>query len=240
MRRLMQEQLGIPNLFKPVPGGSGTTLNGNCARRAFQQPEIFADICNVPRYLVVDFVNIMKALDSGYRIDPVKFGAAASRWLDAFHESWINWLILPPTLHVLFHHGKEIIETSPVAPGLLGEEPSEHAQKILRFDRAHHASQASLGRNIADLFNRFTVASSPAINRALSLKQLRNGQKEPLPDASKDLLLNPNEIIDEVILDASEVDVAANEIEEEDEYEDYYFEDDEIPNFEEEDEDEEF
>jgi hypothetical protein len=60
-------------LFDPRPGGAGNFHDGNSARRAFEKPEIFAQIVGVGVELIKKTYNIYLAMVSGLEIDSAKF-----------------------------------------------------------------------------------------------------------------------------------------------------------------------
>jgi hypothetical protein len=60
-------------LFDPRPGGAGNFHDGNSARRAFEKPEIFAEIVGVGVALIKKTYNIYLAMASGLEIDSAKF-----------------------------------------------------------------------------------------------------------------------------------------------------------------------
>ena len=47
------------------------------------------------------------------------------------------------------------------------EEGSEHNNKVIRFNREHHARQSSLQKNLIDVFMRDTHSSDPKILKIL-------------------------------------------------------------------------
>jgi hypothetical protein len=72
MKLQARSRLGLI-LFDPRPGGAGNFHDGNSARRAFEKPEIFAEIVGVGVELIKKTYNIYLALASGLEIDSAKF-----------------------------------------------------------------------------------------------------------------------------------------------------------------------
>jgi len=57
----------------PKSSGSGTSNDGNTARRAFQNAEKFAEILNIDVELVLNLHIILATISCGLDIDPEKF-----------------------------------------------------------------------------------------------------------------------------------------------------------------------
>lgn len=108
--------------------------------------------------------------------------------MTTFHLSDLSWNWLSPTVHMLLHHGVDIIRNTPVAPGLLSEEPSEHSNKKIREIKAHHACKYSIEANLKDIFNRTAYCSDPVISNYLVKSLLKNKSKLPLADEVQSLL----------------------------------------------------
>ena len=99
-------------------------------------------------------------------------------------------IIYSPTVHLLIVHGAEIIRNSPVAPGFLSEEGSEHNNKIVRYNREHHARQISIKDNLKDCFVRSSNASDPVILHMIEEQILRKRSSERPISAEAYELLN--------------------------------------------------
>ena len=78
-----------------------------------------------PRDKVEDLIALIEALDSGLPVDPEKMRELCNAWLDWFHSSGLEWHWLSPTMHLLLHHGPDIVRIFPCGAGLMSEEPSE-------------------------------------------------------------------------------------------------------------------
>lgn len=55
-------------------GGSGTSNDGNTARKFFSNPEISAEITGIDKNLIIRVATLLQALSSGYKINSAKFG----------------------------------------------------------------------------------------------------------------------------------------------------------------------
>ena len=100
-------------------GGFGAAKNGAIARAAFKNPEVFARITGVPEFIIKGISIAIEAIDCPKKINPDKYDQFASNWLDEFHTSGWEWSWLSPTVHLLFHHGGDIMRALPVSPHLL-------------------------------------------------------------------------------------------------------------------------
>jgi hypothetical protein len=69
---------------------------------------------------------------SGYAIDGEKFGKLCADTNALYlNDEKTNWYNIPPTIHKVLVHGKDIIEHCPLPIGLTNEEASEANNKIL-------------------------------------------------------------------------------------------------------------
>lgn len=109
------------NVDQPKPGGSGTTNDGNTARRAFRDTEAFADILKVDIQLIKNFQVILIALSSQLPIDPIKFGNFSKATAELYVENY-SWYPMPATVHKILIHGPQIIMNSLLPVGMLGED----------------------------------------------------------------------------------------------------------------------
>lgn len=127
---------------------------------------------------------------------------------------------MPPTVHKVLIHGRQILEHSVLPPGCLAEEASEARNKIYKHDREFHARKDSRIHNLKDIFNRAMETSDPLISNAnlrnrmekQNLKQLKlpaevlsllcslsaSTEPETTPTTSTDEITNENEDFDEI------------------------------------------
>ena len=110
----------------------GNSNDGNTARAAFEKFDIFAEIVGVDADLVRDLNYLIMAVNSTSTLDPDEFDALAANWLDRFHASDISWNILSPSVHLLLHHGGDMIRYFKAPIGLFSEEGPEANNKIIR------------------------------------------------------------------------------------------------------------
>ena len=144
------------------PGGFGNTNTGNVARKAFANADKFARICGVSTHLVSNLDVISRTLASGLSIDADKFGDFCDETLAEYMDS-CGWYNIPPTLHKILVHGKDIIKATPLPIGRTSEEGSESNTKFCRKYYKHHTRKVSSGEALEDLFNRLMDVSDPVV-----------------------------------------------------------------------------
>ncbi|KAF0293014.1 hypothetical protein FJT64_009059 [Amphibalanus amphitrite] len=77
MQQQFRQRLGLIVDY-PIPGGQGNTNDGNTSRRAFEVPQVFAEITGVSQDLIERLAVILTAINSTRKeIDPDKFGQYA-------------------------------------------------------------------------------------------------------------------------------------------------------------------
>ena len=184
--------MGIEVNVAQQGGGAGNSNCGNTARICFDNLEIFVEILKIYPYdLVEDLRVLIEVLDSGLPVDPEKFRAFCEKWLDRFHDPalGLDWHWLSPTLHLLMHHGADIISIFPCAPGLMHEEGSEANVKFFRHFRTHHASKHP-SKNLEQCFKRQQHLADPVIQDLL-WKPLPGKKRTPLSPKAQSLLAPP-------------------------------------------------
>jgi putative intracellular protease/amidase len=101
------------------------------ARKAFANAEKTAAICGVPTMLVSNLDVIWRTLASSQPINPEKFGELCEKTLEQY-MSCAQWYDIPPSLHRVLVHGKEIVEATPLPIGMTSEEGAESNTKFAR------------------------------------------------------------------------------------------------------------
>ena len=155
-------------------GGAGNTTTGNVARIALENADVTAEICKVPVQLIRNLRTIWGALASGFALDGKKFAqlCEATEKLYFDQNFGVGWYNIPPTLHKILRHGKDIIENCALPIGMTNEEASEANNKILRHVRLFHARRTSWHDHLSDLYHRAMDISDPVIlNCSSSIKK---------------------------------------------------------------------
>jgi len=94
------------------------------------------------------------------------------------------------TLHKILVHGADIIRTSILRVGMLGEEASEAKNKFYKNDRINHTRKCDRISTMSDLFYRSMDCSDPVIS-SLRLKNCKEREQHFPKEAL--CMLNPNE-----------------------------------------------
>ncbi|GBP64954.1 hypothetical protein EVAR_41370_1 [Eumeta japonica] len=121
VQQQFKQQLGLV-VDKPRSGGSGTSNDGNTARR-----------CH----------NLLQCLSSGYKINNVAFKEYAldtARKLVAAYP----WYNLPSSVHKVLIHGSEVIDHALLSIGELSEEAAEACNKEMRSTHSTAPNEAAV------------------------------------------------------------------------------------------------
>ena len=108
---------------------SGSTNDGNTARRAFGQPELFARITNVDQSLIHNFKIILISFTCQQVLNLKKFETFCFDTAN-FNMTKYPWFPMPATIHKVLIHAKQILENSVLPAGYFGEEASEARNKF--------------------------------------------------------------------------------------------------------------
>lgn len=156
-----------------VKQGSGTTNDGNTARKFFSDPEKTALATGVDTELIRRFSSILQAITSGYKIDCDKFSKYGKETAGLYVKKY-SWHYMPPTVHKVLIHGAEIIRSFLVPIGQLSEEALEAGNKDFRNTRLYHARKTSRKDNCEDILHYLLANSDPAITSRRILKEKKH------------------------------------------------------------------
>ncbi|KMQ89308.1 dna-mediated transposase [Lasius niger] len=172
---ILWEKLGL-RVDKPKAGGSGTTNDGNTARRAFEHPDSFADYLGLNRQLVRNFKTILIALSCEFPINPVCFDTLCTSTAQIYVARY-SWYPMSSTLHKILIHAPEIISFHMLPVGMLGEEASEARNKDYKKYRQGHSRKHSRKANLEDIFYRAMDTSDPIISTVGLQKRIQNRRR---------------------------------------------------------------
>ncbi|XP_049316979.1 uncharacterized protein LOC125779750 [Bactrocera dorsalis] len=123
-------------------GGSGTSNDGNTARRFFNNAGLASQITGVDEELILRCAALLQAMSSGYKINVEKFKQFAIETAKGLVEKY-PWFYLPPSVHKILVHGFEVIESAIISIGELSEEAAEAKNKdIKRISYLHEQKYA--------------------------------------------------------------------------------------------------
>lgn len=170
-----RRQLGL-HVDQPRAGGSGTSNDGNTARRAFADPPAFSEITGVDQGLIERLQTILEAINSAEPIDADKFGEFAFQTAQLYVQQY-PWYYMPASAHKLLVHGRDVISRFLLPIGMFSEEAQEARNKHFRSFRLHHARKDSRLHTMTDLMNHLFVTSDPVISEIV--------REEMSPDAAR-------------------------------------------------------
>ena len=97
------------------------------------------------------------------KIDTDAFEQFCQDTIDIYFDPKLGapWYPLPPTLHRILYHGKDVIDACPVPIGWTSEECSEANNKFARDFESNHSRKTSNEDSFLDLFHRLMDISDP-------------------------------------------------------------------------------
>ena len=116
-----------------------------------------------------------------------------------------SWYPMTATVHKILVHGSQLIESSVLPIGSLGENASEARNKFYKRDRQFHARQNSRENNLTDVFNMAMDSSDPFISSINLNKKMSQKTKLRLPKEVIEFLEVPN-LGESISIDSDESD----------------------------------
>lgn len=165
VQNIIWEKQGL-KADKPKSGGGGTSNDGNTAHRAIENPDLFADCLNLDRQLIHKFKTILIALSCQLPLDPNRFEKLSHATAELYIKCY-PWFPMPSTVHKIL---MQIISTSLLPVGMLGEEASEARNKDYKRYRKDHSRKHSRKTNLEDIFYRVMDTSDPIVS-SISLEK---------------------------------------------------------------------
>lgn len=170
---------------KVQPGGSGTSNDGNTARKFFKYYEKASEITGINKILIYRCGVILRVMSSGFEIDSAAFKNYCSETAKMYVELY-NWYYMPVTVHKILIHGADVIKKFLLPIGQLSEEAQESRNKDLKLFRRHHTRKNSRQNSNLDLMHHLFVTSDPLIT---SLRELKSKKRSKLSHDELCLLL---------------------------------------------------
>lgn len=162
-RRVQQELKNKLSLKVDIPRqGSGTSNDGNTARKFFANPECVAGITKVDLNLIKQFAVILQVLASGKKIQLEKFQNYCFVTAQLFVSNY-PWFYMPASVHKILLHGSKVIESLVLPIGMLSEEAQEARNKDYKNFREFHTRKCSRLANNEDIFHLLLISSDPLI-----------------------------------------------------------------------------
>lgn len=162
----------------PKDSGSGTTNDGNTARRAFSNYKIFSEITGISEVLIRRLFVILRVINSTFNINIDKFNDYC---LEIYHlyVSQYSWFYMPVSVHKLLIHGAEVASKLLFPIGIFTEEAQEANNKISKQSRLNHSRKKNRILTNIDHFHHLMLTSDPYIsNLSCSFGKIRSRKKK--------------------------------------------------------------
>jgi hypothetical protein len=131
--------------FKPdVPraGGSGSSNDGNMARRFFADPALTAEITEVDETFIARLSVILGALCSGYELNLQRYKEYCLETA-RLYVSLYEWYYMSSSVHKILIHSSEIVSAALLPIGQLSEDAQEAQNKYCKKFREQHTRKCS-------------------------------------------------------------------------------------------------
>lgn len=121
---------------------------------------------------------------------------------------------MPPAVHKVLAHGAQIMMTSVLPVGILGEDAAESRNKLYKSDRLHHARKTSRVDTLTDVMNRALDTSDIIISTISLKKRMDNRNRKPLPPEVLSILSCPDyeEVMEAELEENEDVENQSSEI----------------------------
>lgn len=162
-----------------VQHGSGTSLNGNTARKCFKGPSTLANILGINEELVKRLAFTLLAFKQKEGVNMDHLERYCKETYKLFFEQY-PWAKMNPSVHKMLRHGVDISQQFPLSLAYFAEDAAESMHKYYRKNSLAHARQSSRANRLLDVFNRAVDLSDPLIS-LIYLEDRRKQEKEDLP-----------------------------------------------------------
>lgn len=156
IQREFKETLGL--IVDQPTQGSGTSNNGNLARRFFEDPEKTAKITGVNKDLIGRFSIVLKMLTCSNQV-PKRLFIEFAHQTAKLYVSLYPWYYMPSTVHKILLHGGQVMEHFHLPIGQYSEEAAEARNKQIRHYREFHTRKMSRLATMEDLVHKLLVSS---------------------------------------------------------------------------------
>ena len=187
IHRKLFERIGI-KVGVPNPNGPGNSNTGNCARRAFENPAIFAEILELDEQIVTDFKTILICISSRHRINPEPFKNFCRDLHVRYYEKYY-WYNISPTIHKVWAHGHELARHFPVAFNMLSEEGAESKHSDHKRMKRDHTRKDDWNHTMHDFFYRSMDMSDPMLTKIAIERAAKYQRFHFIPEEARALLI---------------------------------------------------
>lgn len=151
-------------LYVDIPKqGSGSTNNGNTARRFFRDPNMTSKITGIDEGLIRRFGIILQTLACGKNINIAKFESYALETAELYIKLY-PWYYMPSSVHKILFHGSKIIDSYLLPIGELSEEAQEARNKDFKRFREYHTRKHCRSATNEDIIKKLLTSSDPYIS----------------------------------------------------------------------------
>ena len=178
----LRENLGIV-VDLPKSGGSGTSNDGNTARRFFRAHKEVAKILDINESLIKRLYIALCVLSANRYIDEKKLMEFNAETYDLY-LSLYKWFNMPQAVHKMLAHSHQVVAIKAIPIGSLSEEPQESSNKIFKYTREHHTRKIAREKTNFDLMSRMLCNSDPKIS---SMRRQAGRQIMVMPEEAEDL-----------------------------------------------------
>ncbi|XP_062550922.1 uncharacterized protein LOC134215829 [Armigeres subalbatus] len=178
---------------RPKPGGSGSSNNGNMARRLLSEPVKLAEILGINSELVWNLRIISCLALSSKRLDPNKVSALTNCIELQINTEFPFTKKLPPCIHK-YTHLSEFIQRVPYPLSFLDEQAGERCHKRYKFIRPHLSRKTSPETNLEDMMKASLTWSDPKMSLTSLRKQIRQPTDEEFQERLKCYYLDPSDV----------------------------------------------
>lgn len=163
-----------------VQHGSGTSINGNTARKCLKDPRALAEALGLNEELVTRLAYCVLAFKQKMDIDLNRVDVYCTDTYKLFFKLY-PWGRMNPSVHKMLRHGVSVARQFPLSLAYFAEDAAESMHKCYKKNSISHARQRSRADRLMDVFNRSVDLSDPLISMIYLEKRCKKG-KEALPD----------------------------------------------------------
>lgn len=176
----LKEKLGI--LVDMPKQGSGTSNDGNTARRFFKNFEMVSEISGFNPELLRRFAVILQVINTRSAINETNFEKYTYETANIFIHNY-QWYYMPSSLHKVLIHGGQIIKSISLPIGQLSEEAAESRNKDFKRFRQSHSRKFSRVSTNEDVIHALLISSDPLISSLRHKWQNKNSEMELYSDS---------------------------------------------------------
>lgn len=167
----------------PKPG-SGTSNDGNTARRFFKTPELASEITGISELFIRRLNIILTTIACGYEVESTLFQEFCVKTARLYAEQYY-WYYMPQSLHKILIHGGQLINKAVLPIGLMSEEAQEARHKDSKHFREFHTRKLSRQQTMEDMMHMLLISSDPVIS---SLRRKAPKKSDTLPQEVLNML----------------------------------------------------